>query len=173
MSDGLVLLEQQTPNAGSIILNSAFTTDYDEYLIEGVNLIPDTPLCALRVMFSTDGGATWVASGYKWRYFYPVSTTSTPPIQTHGSNSAGSMTLTDFLINPGDGCSVSIKLWDPLGGVLCSLTSSGQFATVYPFTGCGSLPSHVVNAVKFEFWDQVGFVKNIASGTVRVYGLAK
>lgn len=172
---GMVLLEQHTANnSATLDFTSCITSAYDDYLIEFVNLLPasGTNYCLMR--FSTDGGLNFDANNnyeYALAYVYTAAeaiggtSASDTKIVVCGSNWA-SGTL---------GAIGSVRLIDPLnpslhkGAVIDIAYYHDSVNGVLRVYGFGRYKSNsAVNA--FRILASSG---NLASGTVRCYGLAK
>jgi hypothetical protein len=169
----LVLLEQHTASASaSLDFTTAISATYDEYLIEIVGLVPATNGVSLYMRMSTDGGATYDSSGI---YDYTV-------FGRHrlGSSLTGSSTSTYIQMNQSGLPNTSTK---PFSGHVqlfspgsTALHKSMQGHAAYHNGTCAEVSEYVgqylsttaVNA--FRFLMSAG---NIASGTIRVYGIAK
>lgn len=168
---GLVLLEQHTASgSASLDFTSWYTSDFNDYLIELLNVIPATNGTDMLVRLSTDGGTTWDSGSnyyYAWQYVDNVGDTGV----IRGSPSTA-ITLFTVIANTLEGLSGTIHLFGPGSGVRKSLTidmSASQVAAVYRGTGIGLWSNTAAyNGVRFLFSSG-----NIASGTARVYGVAK
>lgn len=172
---GLVLLEQETASSSaSLNFTSAITSSFDTYQFEFVDILPATDNVTFHMRVSTDGGSNWLSTNiYTYANF----------IFRNGASGAGGASATsaiNLLFNNVDsntalpGVTGTIKLYNPGNAVHKQIT--GQFS----FFGEGSsffegsiLAARVettsaVNAVQFYFSSG-----NIASGTIRCYGLNK
>jgi hypothetical protein len=176
---GLVLLEQHTAsNSASLDFTTAFTSTYDDYVMELVGIIPTTDGAVPYLRCSNDGGSTWDTSS--------VYTGNEMHAGPSGSDSFSYVEQGQWIFFSDNGGSAlsssalpalvgSIHIYDPLStskhkrfvfdgigvysvnGADYVVHSSGKYAKT---TG--------VNALRF-----VMSSGNIASGTIRVYGLAK
>lgn len=174
---GIVLLEQHTAaSSASLDFTSWSSSSYDEYEIHIVSLVPATNASALRLEMSIDGGSTWdTTSGhYSWAYQYVLKASA----GEGGSDSDTSISLFDnmnsaskisqsgkfTLFNPG-----STSLYKTLVGLLNQTDSSRTTQTVGFFHASKYLvDGSAVNGLRF-----IASAGNIASGTIRVYGIAK
>jgi hypothetical protein len=176
---GLVLLEQHTAsNSASLDFTTAFTSTYDEYIMELVGIIPATNGAVPYLRCSSNGGSTWDTSSVYTGNELHTGASSSSSISysaqgqwvffSDGSGSALSSSALPALVG-------SIHIYDPLStskhkrfvfdgiGVYSGNAedyvthSSGKYAKT---TG--------VNALRF-----IMSSGNIASGTIRVYGIAK
>jgi hypothetical protein len=175
---GLVLLEQHTAsNSTSLDFTTAFTSTYDDYVMELVGIIPTTDGAVPYLRCSNDGGSTWDTSSVytgnemhagptggdsfsygaqgQWIFFSDhagsaLSSSALPAL-------VGSIHIYDLLSTSKhkrfvfDGIGVY-----SLNGEDYVVHSSGKYANT---TG--------VNALRFAMSSG-----NIASGTIRVYGIA-
>lgn len=170
---GLVLIEQQTASSSaSLNFTSCISSTYDDYLIRLINIVPATNSVSLYFRVSTDGGSTWEATNYsRWLFGW----------YSGGTGVAGGTSLTEIRVNTGNtlsnstdfGVSGTVRLTDPArsgykrfhfdvdtyssGALLEGATQGGAWHS-----------ATAVNA--FQFYMSSG---NIASGTIRCYGLAK
>lgn len=170
----LVLLETQTASSSaSLNFASSISSSYDTYKIEIVNLVPATDNQALLMRFSTNGGTSYDSSsiydtcGFRFNaggqatfggnsqaYFGIVNSTSNTGTQ---GGACASLTLQ----NP-----LSSSLWKGFTGQACDYENATT-ASAYSLGGYYRSTT-AVNA--FQFFFASG---NIASGTIRVYGVAK
>jgi hypothetical protein len=174
---GLVLLEQHTASSSaSLDFTSWYSSSYDEYRIEIVGLVPATNADSLRIRMSTNGGSSYdTGSNYSWGVMVVSSSAGF-------TSSAGSATTTSISLTPpnyvGNAATGGVSgsytfstpgsaaLYKPVYGSLGAWVTDGFF---WHMTGAGS---YVVTTAVNAF--QVFFLGgNIASGTIRVYGLAK
>ena len=170
----LVLLEQHTASSSaSLDFTTAITSTYDDYQIDLINVIPATNAANLLMKVSTDGGSTWSASTYNWSYIYLKLTAGTNGNVSGAFDS--SFHIADANWSSGNGVSGRIHFPNPLNasGSKVILHEVVQFnsgdSTGYRYTGGGYwATSTAANAVQFLFSSG-----NIASGTIRCYGLAK
>ncbi|HEX2594697.1 MAG TPA: hypothetical protein VHL34_24555 [Rhizomicrobium sp.] len=171
---GLALLEQHTASSSaSLNFTTAITSSYDDYLIEFVNIVPATDNALLWMRVSTDGGSTYDSgSNYTYRYWRLASGTAVV-----SSAGATKIILTDSVGNNGLwGVIGRLSLYSP-GSTSIRKMVNGQLAFMQS-GGSGALEEDMpmgvydsttaVNAFQFLF-----STGNIASGTIRVYGVAK
>lgn len=143
-------------------------------MIEFINVIPASSGVIFQLRVSTDGGATYVSTT---DYFQAASSVGL----TAGVAAIHGLSQTSFQLFPGTattasrgGVSGSIKLFDPL-------TTATRTHISYKLKGSDTTPEDfnidgmglwnlttAVNALRFFFSSG-----NIASGVIRVYGLAK
>lgn len=172
---GLVLLEQHTASASaSLDFTTCISSTYDDYLIELVNIVPATNTQQLRMRMSTNAGVSYDSgNNYNWaRWGFDSG---------GGSTSGGSAVA--FIQLGSQGVSNTASSGGAIGSLrLQPSTGSNQTGVIgdlsFYTTGASSFtkesimgrytPSTAVNA--FQFFFASG---NIASGTIRVYGLEK
>lgn len=173
-ASGLALLEQHTASSSSTLdFTSWYSSTYDEYLVELVNVLPATNGTDLRWLLSTDGGLNYQVTNYVYGWDYVGQNTA------HNSSNSGASTVAFVLIgsvvsNTQAGVSGSLRLFDPGSSAQKSInldinhfqSSSSQH---FRLTGFGKWASTTAyNAIRFLFSSGA-----IASGTIRVYGISK
>ena len=171
---GLVLLEEHTASASaSLDFESWYSADYDEYQIEFIGIVPATDNTDLRMRMSTNGGSTY-DSGSNYSYAYTNATNAF--VAGVGSTSAAFIIVTqgiDITVTQ-NSVGGSMKLIHPGSSALYKMVTmhTATFkndANFYTQSGTGQYKSATaVNA--FRFLMSSG---NIASGTIRVYGISK
>ena len=174
---GLVLVEEHTAsNSTELDFTTCITSSYDDYMLDIVSVVPVSNAVELQMQMSTNGGSSYdTGANYGWAAFR----NSSGGTAIAGSNSDTSITLTG---NGGPSNSTttggivgSFKFFSPLNGVffprLSALTgiNDGSATPDITVTTTGSYKSSTaVNAFRFLFASG-----NVASGTIRCYGLAK
>lgn len=175
---GLVLRESHAAAASATLdFTTFYSALYDDYLIEVVNLIPANDAVQIYLRMSVNGGATYDAgANYSWNDWRYVAA---------GQAAGGGVTQNQILILGSGGVdtlsnnavwslSASYRLVNP-GSAVLHKQVFGQ--TRYLNAALGREGAQVdgtyeiataVNA--FRILASAG---NLASGTVRVYGLAK
>ena len=183
---GLTLLESHSASASASLdcttrnaagqSGATFQSDFDDYLIKCLSLVPASNGASVLFRVSTDGGSTFVSAGgsYLWGGDFWVNNASA----AQGSDSDTSITLcfsVSSTASVGGACG-SFEIVNPLDSAAqmridaafhCASTTNGGKASVQKYGGAYSANT-AVNA--FRVLMSTG---NIASGTVRVYGLAK
>jgi len=174
-SGALVLLEQHTASASATLDFTAFvSSDYDEYLIELVNVIPATNGVALYMRMSTDGGSTY-DSGANYSWEVDVWTASAEARTGATGDSKLQLTYTTHVSNDSHwGVCGKIRLFSP-GSTALYKQIEGNYHfyandPVRASSSCGGAyeSTTAVDALRFLFNSG-----NIASGTIRVYGVVK
>lgn len=173
----IVFLEAHTASSSATLDFTAFiSSTYDEYLFELVNVLPATNAADLLMRVGTGGGPTYDsgAAAYTqadWRW------------HSGGGSAAGGGTASAIICAGRDhvsnnanwaGVSGSLTLLDPGSSVykkvngMCS-HADGTTAVLegVSFTGYYTATT-VLTAIRFLYSSG-----NIASGTIRVYGIAK
>jgi hypothetical protein len=171
----LVLLEQHTASSSATLDFTAFiSSTYDDYLFQLVNVLPATDSVNLRVRMSTDGGSTYDSgNNYFISYFSWNSAGSAfGATGTPGSPTSSLQTAMVSGNTAGYGFVGSFQLFDPGGSNNKSVqyhVSSQQSGIYQVDIGGGAyVNATAVNATRFLMSSG-----NIASGTIRVYGIAK
>lgn len=174
----LVLVEQHTASSSaSLDFTTCISSTYDNYQFEFINDIPDTNSVGFLFLVSTDGGSTYQASSYGWNIFYNGNAGTDNGGQ--GSTSDSSIRISNSLISSttsNGGVSGELKLYNPLSTSYAKIYVShiegfhnSGAPSFYNVTGAGAWnATTAVNAVQFKFSSG-----NIASGTIRCYGIAK
>ncbi len=170
----LVLLEQHTASSSATLsFTTCITSSYDEYMIEFVNIIPATDSTTLNMIVSTDGGSTYDTTSGHYKaynqYFYSGGT-GIDTLATTGIN------VTISLSNSSNyGYCGSWKLFSPLSTAVYKHfhgigmnQQSGLGDIVRRDVIALYLSTTAINAIRFSFSSG-----NIASGTIRIYGVAK
>lgn len=173
-ASGLVLLEQHTASSSaSLDFTSWYSSSYDEYLIELIAVIPATDNVSLSMRMSTDGGSNYDSgNNYQYSFFY---------FSSVASGVGGSAATSSFLIagtgvdnSANYGVNGSFRLFSPGStSVYKALNGGASFmgndTNRYRLeSSLWYLSTTAVNA--FRFLMSSG---NIASGTIRVYGVSK
>lgn len=172
-----ILQSQTASNSAELDFTSLITSTYDLYVVEFVNLLPVTNGVDIWLQFSTNNGSSWDATSghYTWGGFRLITNPS-------GSGQAGSnsdskiniSTQTSEMSNSSNGgLSGTLKIFDPLNGTnwpkVTWLTDCFDTTSFDLFIfGAGSY--HVTTpANAFRILAASG---NLASGTVRLYGVS-
>jgi hypothetical protein len=170
----LVLLEQHTASTSATLdFTTAISATYDEYLLEGVTLAPVTNGDALWLRVGTGGGPTYDGGSN----YYPALTGYASDTTTSAvAANPGTAIIIAKAVSNGAAyghCSFSFRITAPGSGSLnkmawgTSVCHSGT--AVVPAIGGGLWASTTaITALRIMFSSG-----NIASGTVRVYGIAK
>jgi hypothetical protein len=177
-SGSLILLEQHTASSSaSLSFTSWYSSLYDVYVVELVNLIPATNAVNCYMRMSTNGGSTYDAgtnyNNGSWRYSsgggaagggngqnqFDIDGLTTAD---HISNSANyGLCGTLHLYSPG-----STALYKQIRGEVTMLETAAGLMANCILVGAYAVTT-AVNA--FQILMSSG---NIASGTVRIYGIA-
>lgn len=168
---GLVLLEQHTASASaSLDFTTAISSTYDDYLIEFVNIVPASNTVDLSLRMSTNGGSSYDSGANYSRTYFAQSGVTFSGIGTTGQTS---ILIANSINNTANwSFNGSWRLFNPGGSIYKIVDGKGwglAAAARYQFSGGGAY--EVTTAVDaFQFFFSSG---NIASGTIRVYGLEK
>ncbi len=176
----MVLLEEHTASGSAdITFTTSISVTYDEYRFELINIVPANNNVNLLMRVSTDGGATYDSgANYAWD---GASWRAGAAFSQGGASGATSMSLTTAnglgVSNSAVGGVVmrALTLFNPLSTAVHKqfvgdgelLFQDGTTRVMISFGGEYSLTT-AINAVQFLF-----SAGNIASGTIRCYGLAK
>ena len=176
-SGGLVLLEQHTATNASPNLDftSFISSTYDQYQIEIVNIVPATNSVGFFMRMGTGGGPTIdTGANYGWVTF----TYRAAAISQTGADSGATaiqMMLNTTVSNSANwGIIGSLKLYSPQDTTLYKrVTGNIDIYEASPFV-IGNLTNGVYRSstaiTAVRFYVSSG---NIASGTIRIYGIAK
>lgn len=175
---GMALLEEHEASGSATLDFTNFIDDslYDEYIFEFLGLVPATNLVNLIMRMSTNGGSSYDSgTNYGW---------SVQRFSSSGAGYSGAGTgQTDICLDGGSGAdSVRNAATGGIHGFLRLFKPSdttlykrvlGEFAydsgNVQASIATGAyLSATAVNAIRFLFASG-----NIASGTIRVYGIPK
>ncbi len=176
---GLVLLEQHTASSSaSLDFTTCLSSTYDDYQIEVVNLIPGTAGDSITWLASTNGGSTYDSgANYSW-----INNRYVP-----GSGASPGGAGKNYILIDGDGLAAGLAttntwglngtywLRNPSSSVLYKRIDSNVVsffeqggARVYALVSGAYEIATAVNAFRV-----IPITGNIASGTVRCYGIAK
>lgn len=170
---GLVLLEQHTASASaSLDFTSWYSSTYDEYLIEFLNITHGAGATP-RIRFSTDGGSSYDSTGiYDWTAFYVFNTGGSGVIGT-ASDTGISFRNTTTTLGANGSWNGTLRLMNPGGANYKQLIGQMHWydGTIGIITWQGSSIYRNTTAVDaFQFDPTSG---TFTAGTVRVYGFAK
>ncbi len=176
---GWQLIESQTAsNSSSLDFTTGIDSDHDLYMFVLSIVVPATGGANLRLRVSEDGGTTWKngSADYEWHSSMIPSTNAN--YAAHRSQGDANIRLSDSVGNAsGEGLSGYINSYTPAasvshlftGHVVCLdnaspavLKGSRVFATYNGST-------NAIDGVQFFFSGG----RNISSGTIALYGLAK
>lgn len=182
-ASGLVLLESHTASTSSQLAfttrnasgqsGDTFQSDFDEYLFEFINVLPASD-GNLLWQVSTDNGSSYDSSGnYFHQHFIWRAGGSALDGQIPDTAAFLNYYLTSSIESTGPGASGTFRLYDPLGSGHKLMFGTLRYTDTGPFRvrsegDVGWESSTAVNACRFYV---PGL--NIASGTIRCYGLAK
>ncbi len=179
----LVLLESHTASASSTLdfttrnaagqSGATIQSDYDSYMIEGVDIIAGTNGESLRMRVGTGGGPTFdTGSNYQWtrNYNVPGGTYSWAGSASNGSDTAMTLMVIVSSTGPTD---FTMKSRSPRNAYQKFFTwegkqqaSDGAFYDNNPASG---RYTQTTALTAFRFFLSAGTF----SGTIRVYGIAK
>jgi hypothetical protein len=171
---GLVLLEQYTASSSATLDFTTFiSSTYDTYMFALVDVLPATSTADLWVRMGTGGGPTWDAgANYTWAH---LQHSQIPSSATLGAAGANQIKIGHSLGNGStNGVSGEVKFYNPqstavykrLTAHLTDVDSAGNFVGV--IDSGQYVSTTAVTGVRFLMSSG-----NIASGTIRAYGLEK
>lgn len=171
----LTLLEQHTASSSATLdFTSAITSTYDEYQIELLNVLPATNNVTLEMLCSTNGGSTYDTSALYVASVLEFNSTGSATV----GQAIGSPTTALWLTASGNVQTTStygvvghLRLYSPGSANHKLLTGELLYnATVLQRIVLGGeyQSTTAVNAIRFLFSSG-----NIASGTIRIYGVSK
>lgn len=172
-SGSLVLLEQHTAsNSPSLDFTGSISSTYDEYEIHLINIFPVTDGARIGMRVSTDGGSIYVStSSYSWSAFAVA-------FNATGANGSTSATALNFCAGQDNGTTFGfnavVKLFDPQ-------SSTAYKQVVGKGTGASSTLQRLAWFINGAYESTTAVTDfqiradngNLASGIVRVYGVAK
>jgi len=169
-----VLLEQHTASSSaSLDFTTFISSTYDTYVFELLNVLPATSTADLWMRVGTGGGPTWdTGANYTWAY---LQYSQIPNGANLGNAGDTKMKIGNSLINTATkGASGRVELFSPQStsvhkqfiGHLSITDSSGNYVGAQ----IGSLYAATTALTGVQVLFSSG---NIASGTIRVYGLSK
>jgi hypothetical protein len=172
---GLVLLEKYNNISNLASINfKKITSEYDEYMLKIVNLIPVTTNTNLQLQFSLDGGSSWDASN-QW-YAEAQYCQNGGGTGVWGDNPNTSFSIAKNISNTTAGYALDAtlyfsgvanpSLYEKIYGQVTYLNNSGFIWGAHFFAHFNVIASY--NA--FKLFMSSG---NILSGSARLYGYAK
>jgi hypothetical protein len=169
-SPGIVLLTSITASSsGTISFTSFVNAAYDKYILRIENIIPATNNTSLKMLFSTDNGATYLGSNYAWSQGY---NTSGAVAGANGSSSDSSFQIQDAM-NNGKSANFEIEFYDLNDATNLPMYNSQGFI----FDNGGTVGSSLRGGGGFASATQVNAIRlqmssgNITSGTFKLYGV--
>jgi len=180
-SGALILLEQHTASSSAELdFTNCISSSYDDYIIRGVALVPATNNVSLEMQYSSNAGSSYItSSSYQWGYWYlRAGATGSGQVSSTGADT--SIQIVQGNSNAGTatgGSSFSYNLYAPANGATVSVLSEwaivqanqASSSSFYRESGIGQIaPAAAINAFRVLFSSG-----NIATGTVRCYGVAK
>lgn len=172
----LVLLEQHAASGSATLdFTTGITSTYDTYLIEVVNLISANDNVCLLAQLSTDGGVTWdsTSSDYIGGSHYTRMDAGGAGDNSGQTSFAGAY-LSNSYTNAQPGLSGNIHFYNSSSAAYRQFTYAiqgpGQGGGGYYSQTGGAIWKNTTQATALRIQFDNG---NIASGTVRLYGIAK
>ncbi len=177
-SGSLILVESHTASSSAELdFTSCISGTYDRYYVTGIDLLPASSASNLEFQVSTNGGSSWVTAGssYGWAYHYTSSYSNNDGnYNSTNSSISTAILLANNLNNVTVGENFTLDLFNPAGTSLWkSVTYHTQYYTtdpgIYEAIGLGVYQTAGTAYNAFRILYSSG---NIASGTVRCYGVA-
>lgn len=173
---GIVFREGYTASSSSALtFTSCISSDYDTYEIVVTNVRPATNNADLLMQVSTDGGSTWYTTAtYQndWQVFRTGGISASQSAAT-----ASSWDLSRFDISNDatrGGLNATYRLYNPGGSTYKRLTGQGELWGETDTYNIGfSIRGNIDSATAVNAFKVYMSSGNIASGSVRCYGLAK
>jgi len=167
------LIETQTASSSaSIAFTTGINSAYKKYIIEVIDAVPATDGTNFKLTCSTDGGSSYLSSGYK----YVAATHNSAGSLAGDNNNAGSSIFLNFTSTTvgnvsGENISIQIEIYNPAGSALKNImyrtTYQNTAANIAMTYGSGTLgTTSTVNALKIDC-----ATGNITSGTFKLYGI--
>lgn len=175
--ESYTLLSSQTASSSSqLVFTSLITSEFDEYVFEFIDIVPVTSGAILYSQFSSDNGATWLSTA-NYSRAGTLSQTSSASVFAINQTGQQQMGLSGSL-NTSEryACNGSAKLFNPLSTQKSQrLSFQMSYANTTPVYEDlhGTIyydPTTLVACTAIRFYMSSG---NIASGTVRMYGIRK
>lgn len=166
----LVLLEEHTAsNSAELDFTSWYSTSYDDYVLEIVNIAVATAGSQLELQFSTNGGSSYdTGANYNWDNFIYRSSGSA----VTGTNGDTKIIITSSgagITSSTFGVCCTFRLMVPAG--LAQLFGQVNYSDSTSLLGSQLAAQYTqTGANAFRILASAG---NLSSGTVRVYGLSK
>lgn len=173
---GLVLLEQHTASASATLdFTTAITSTYDTYQIEGVDLVAATNGDSLLMRVGTGVGPTYdTGANYAWQRNYNIMATNFGFTGSANATGATSMTVM-VLVSSTNPTYFSMTVKSPTNASYKKLfhwwgQQIASDSNLYQNDLAGGYYTPTTALTALQFLMSTG---NIASGTIRIYGVAK
>lgn len=172
---GSTLIDEQiASSSASLDFTSLDSSLYDDYMLRLTSIVPATNNVDLRLRFSTDGGATYITSGYEYAAI-DLSTSNVGPGGLASSSASEILLFTGIANDQSYGVTGHVDLHDLANAALKKSVEFQICATFqavtrrYYTTGGGFYGTAVaVNGIRIIFSSGA-----ITSGVARLYGFAK
>jgi hypothetical protein len=172
---GLVLLEQHTASNSASLDFTSLSGSYDTYLFEILNIRPAVDHACLMARLSTDGGSTWDANSANYMggsHFVRMDASASG--DNSGQTSYAGAYLTQQYGTDQPGITAQVTLYNSSDVVwrqfLFQVQGIGTGGNGYYAHQGGAIWKNTSQANAITFLVDSG---NIASGTIRLYGIAK
>jgi hypothetical protein len=172
---GLVLLEQHTASNSASLDFTSLSSSYDTYLFEMLNIVPAVDNATLIARLSTNGGSTWDANSANYMggsQYVRMDAAGAGDNSGETSYAGAYLTLAYGTAQPG--ITAQVTLFNSSAAVwrqfLYQTSGIGSGNSGYYTQQGGAIWKNTSQANAIQFLLSSG---NIASGTIRVYGIAK
>ena len=167
----LVLLEQHTASSSATLdFTTFYSSTYDEYIMEIVDLRPATNSTDLYFRVSTNGGSSYTSTNYFWGYRVNANTGGND--ESSGAGVTGQIILFKTLSNSSNyGLSGYVRLYNPAGA--SQKMFNYQTSAVSGGWGAGAGGAFLADNTAYNAVRLLMSSGNIAAGTARIYGFAK
>lgn len=172
-----LLASQTAANSATLDFANFFSSSYDQYYFEFINVLPATNSTTMQVLLGTGGGPTYVTANYFHNEFCGVGADGS--YNNFGSNSDSAAYVTPHatyvISNSATYAGVSGSMWlsgtngssaVAKGNGNCSFISTQATNIITTMFGF-SQPAATFTAIRFQMASG-----NITSGTIRMYGIS-
>jgi hypothetical protein len=173
-SGGITLVEQHTASASATLdFTTCISGTYDDYIFKLLNVTPATAAQALNFLVGTGAGPTYdTSNNYYTGVNYVPNTGNSGTLQTSNVAQMQLFTAIDNTLSSG-GLSGEIKMYNPQSSTIRKQfnwhVTGNQTLAVYEASGSGTWGlTTTLTAIRFLFASG-----NVATGTIRCYGVSK
>lgn len=171
-SGALIFLEAHTASTSAQLDFTTFSTTYEEYVFSLINVIPSTDAVDFQVRVGTGGGPTYdTGANYDWTHKYTYIASE----GTEGASNTSIFKIRGSVTNSTMGTSGEARLYTPTSSTLYK----GFLYHTTSWVGAVGAAVHDVGAGTYKQTTAVTGIRffmssgNIASGTIRMYGVTK
>lgn len=170
----LVLVEQHTASSSAQLdFTTAISGTYDEYLFEFDHVIPAANAVALQMLMGTGGGPTFDTGGnYSWEAFVWTAAAFISGGST--GDTKLQLSYTTHVSNDANwGICGKLRMFDPGSAIYKQVNGDFHFYASDPARASVSIGGAYESATAVTAIRFLMSTGNIASGTIRCYGVAK